>query len=105
MQISLGLPGLVDTELVDVHHTVGGFVMVKKRRRYTREFKLEAVRLALESERPLAEVARELALPRMCYTGGSSSWRRGIRRRPSRGMGSGRGRKMKSGSCVGNSSR
>ncbi len=36
--------------------------MVKKRRRYTREFKLEAVRLALESERPLAEVARELGI-------------------------------------------
>ena len=32
--------------------------MVKERRRYTREFKLEAVKLALESERPLAEVAR-----------------------------------------------
>ena len=37
--------------------------MVEKRRRYTREFKLEAVKLALESDRPLAEVARDLGYP------------------------------------------
>ncbi len=36
--------------------------MVKKRRKYTKEFKLEAVRLALESEHSLAEVARDLGL-------------------------------------------
>ena len=32
----------------------------KDRRRYSREFKLEAVRLANESGKPVAEVAREL---------------------------------------------
>ena len=36
--------------------------MVKKRRKYPKEFKLEAVRLALESERSLAEVARDLGI-------------------------------------------
>ena len=36
--------------------------MVKKRRKYEKEFKLEAVRLALESERSLAEVARDLGI-------------------------------------------
>ncbi len=34
--------------------------MVKKRRRYPKEFKLEAVQLARESERSVAEVARDL---------------------------------------------
>ena len=75
--------------------------MVKKRRRYTREFKAGSrqagVRVGASAG---GGRAGSWALPRMCYTGGSSSWRRGIRRRPSRGMGSGRGRKMKSGSCV-----
>ena len=36
--------------------------MVKKRRRYPKEFKLEAVQLAVESDRTLAEVARDLGL-------------------------------------------
>jgi transposase len=36
--------------------------LIEKRRRYTREFKLEAVRLAEESERPMAEVARDLGI-------------------------------------------
>ncbi len=36
--------------------------MVKKKRKYTREFKLEAVRLALESEKTLSEVARDLGI-------------------------------------------
>ena len=36
--------------------------MVKKRRQYTKEFKLEAVQLAVESERSLAEVARDLGI-------------------------------------------
>ena len=36
--------------------------MVKKRRRHSREFKLEAVKLARESERSVAEVARELGI-------------------------------------------
>lgn len=36
--------------------------MVKKRRRYPKEFKLEAVQLARESERSVADVARDLGL-------------------------------------------
>jgi transposase len=36
--------------------------MVKKRRRYAKEFKLEAVQLARESERSVAEVARDLGI-------------------------------------------
>ncbi len=36
--------------------------MSRKRRSFTREFKLEAVRLANESGRPLSQVARELDL-------------------------------------------
>jgi transposase len=34
-----------------------------RRRRYTEEFKLEAVRLVRESARPVAQVARELGIP------------------------------------------
>lgn len=33
-----------------------------KKRQYTDEFKIEAVRLALESNRPIAQVARELGI-------------------------------------------
>jgi transposase-like protein len=33
--------------------------MAQQRRQYTREFKVEAVRLVVEEERPLAQVARE----------------------------------------------
>ncbi len=36
--------------------------MVKKRQRYPKAFKLEAVQLALESEKTLAEVARDLGM-------------------------------------------
>lgn len=36
--------------------------MGAKRRRLTREFRLEAVRLATEGERPLSQVARELGI-------------------------------------------
>ena len=36
--------------------------MVKKRPKFTSEFKLEAVRLAVESERSLAAVARDLGV-------------------------------------------
>ncbi len=36
--------------------------MVKKRRRYTREYKLEAVDLVRESGRTVSEVARELGI-------------------------------------------
>ena len=35
----------------------------KTNRRYSREFKLEAVRLSEEDDRPVAEVARELGIP------------------------------------------
>ncbi len=36
--------------------------MKRKNRRYTREFKIEAVRLSEEDERSVAEVARELGI-------------------------------------------
>ena len=36
--------------------------MIQKQRRYTREFKQEAVRLAEESERSMASVARDLGI-------------------------------------------
>jgi transposase len=46
--------------------------MAAKRRQFTAEFKLEAVRLANESEKPLSQVARELGIrPDMLRT-----WRR-----------------------------
>ena len=35
---------------------------MRKRRAFTPEFRAEAVRLALESERPLSEIARELGV-------------------------------------------
>lgn len=38
--------------------------MADERRQYTREFKVEAVRLVVEQERPLAQVARELGVGR-----------------------------------------
>ena len=38
----------------------GGVQMRKKRRQYTKEFKIEAVRLKVEEGRPIFEVAREL---------------------------------------------
>lgn len=37
--------------------------MKKKNRKYTREFKIEAVRLCEQDERPVAEVARQLGIP------------------------------------------
>ena len=36
--------------------------MGKNRRQYTKEFKIEAVRLIVEEGRPIAEVARELGI-------------------------------------------
>jgi len=36
--------------------------MGKKRRQYTKEFKIEAVRLIVEEGRPISEVARELGI-------------------------------------------
>jgi transposase len=38
--------------------------MAQERRQYTREYKIEAVRLVVEEERPLAQVARELGIGR-----------------------------------------
>jgi transposase len=35
---------------------------MRKRRSFTPEFRAEAVRLALESDRPLSEIARELGI-------------------------------------------
>lgn len=37
--------------------------MKRKNRKYTREFKIEAVRLCEEDEQPVAEVARQLGIP------------------------------------------
>ena len=39
---------------------------MKPRRRYTREFKVEAVRLALQGDRSQGEVSRELGIPSSC---------------------------------------
>ena len=36
--------------------------MVKKRRKFTKEFKMDAVRLALESDRTVSDVARDLGI-------------------------------------------
>ena len=36
--------------------------MGKQRRQYTKEFKIEAVRLIIEEGRPISEVARELGI-------------------------------------------
>lgn len=36
--------------------------MADKRRQFTREFKLEAIRLLVEEKRPVAEVARQLGI-------------------------------------------
>lgn len=37
---------------------------VRKRKQYTREFKVDAVRLAREPDRSLSEVARNLGIPK-----------------------------------------
>jgi len=39
---------------------------MKPRRRYTKEFKVEAVRLALQGDRSQSEVSRELGIPSSC---------------------------------------
>ena len=38
--------------------------MIRKNRKYTKEFKLEAVRLTEQEGRTVADVARELGIPR-----------------------------------------
>lgn len=51
--------------------------MVKKRQRYPKEFKLEAVQLGLESEKSLAEVARDLGIaPALLH-----SWKKALEQR------------------------
>jgi transposase len=40
----------------------GGVLMGKNRRQYTKEFKVEAVRLVVEEGRAISEVARELGI-------------------------------------------
>ncbi len=37
--------------------------MSKSRKRYTKEFKLEALQLAEESDKPISQIERELGLP------------------------------------------
>ncbi len=39
---------------------------MKQRRRYTKEFKVEAVRLALQGDRSQGELSRELGVPSSC---------------------------------------
>ena len=52
--------------------------MGEKRRKYTKEFKIEAVRLIVEDGRPISEVARELGTqPRAYCTAGKRSLRKG----------------------------
>lgn len=42
--------------------------MVQQRKQYTREFKLEAVRMAEDSQEPIAQVARRLGIhPNLLY--------------------------------------
>jgi transposase len=38
------------------------FTMANKRRKYTREFKLDAVRMVIEQNRPVSEVAENLGI-------------------------------------------
>jgi len=40
----------------------GGVQLVKKRRQYTKEYKIEAVRLIVEEGRSISEVAREFGI-------------------------------------------
>ena len=55
-------PGLVDTKKVMFIIIFGGVRMVKKRSRYTKEFKIEAVRLLVEEGRRISELSRELGV-------------------------------------------
>src|SRR5512134_496335 len=51
--------------------------MSKQRKTYTREFKLEAIRLAETSGRPITQVERELGLSQ----GTIAHWRRAVQRK------------------------
>jgi transposase len=48
--------------------------MSRKRKRYTREFKVEALRLVRESGKPVAQVARELGIQAYLLR----SWKRSV---------------------------
>jgi transposase-like protein len=50
--------------------------MGEMRRRFTKEYKIEAVRLATVGDKSLAQVARELGLRPMCCESESGSSRR-----------------------------
>ncbi|MCH7623243.1 MAG: transposase, partial [Nitrospinae bacterium] len=52
----------MDTKKVMDTIIFGGVQMGKKRRQYTKEFKIEAVRLIVEEGRRISEVARELGI-------------------------------------------
>jgi transposase len=54
----------VDTEIRLGIFPARRWSMAHVRRQYTREYKIEAVRLVVEEERPLAQVARELGIER-----------------------------------------
>jgi len=47
-----------------------------QRRRFTPEFKRQAVQLLNAGQRPAAEIARELGIPRNRPTNGKRKWRR-----------------------------
>ena len=61
--------------------------MKGKRRRFTAEFKEEAVRLLVRSGRPLAQVARELGLHEQVLR----NWKRAVEKGSAGGNGSGVG--------------
>ena len=43
---------------------------------YSREFKIEAVRLANQSDKPITQIARELGVRQNRFISGKNSWRR-----------------------------
>ena len=62
---------------------------MSKRRRFTQEFKLEAVRLLEAGSRPAAEIARELGVPRnRLYKWQEQVRNKGVAAFPGRGRGS-----------------
>jgi transposase len=52
----------VDTEIGAAHAPSEVFDLAKKRRKYTKEFKVDAVRLVLDQGRTIADVARSLGI-------------------------------------------
>ncbi len=77
--------------------------MGAKRRQYTKEFKLEAVRLAKESKKPLSQVARELGIRADMLRAWNGRWRVSVARMRSRGTERCRGRRKRTGDCAGRS--